>query len=74
MKGSWRFILDKPGQVDPEIFVVSSFRTASAATRAGSLLLAERGQGWRLTVEYVEPQGDDAPGTTMINPYRGVMD
>lgn len=74
MAGSWRFILDKPGDLKAQTVVIESFRTAAAAGKGGGLLLAERGHGWRLTVEWVAPQEDDAPGTTMINPYRGVMD
>lgn len=51
--GSWRFILDKPGELDSETVIIGGFRTAAGCGKGGGLLLAERGQGWRLTVEWV---------------------
>lgn len=51
--GSWRFILDKPGELDSETVIVGGFRTAAGCGKGGGLLLAERGEGWRLTVEWV---------------------
>lgn len=51
--GSWRFILDKPGDLDAETVIIGGFRTAAGCGKGGGLLLAERGEGWRLTVEWV---------------------
>lgn len=51
--GSWRFILDKPGVLDEPTVIIGGFRTAAMCGKGGGLLLAERGEGWRLTVEWV---------------------
>jgi hypothetical protein len=52
-KGSWRFILDKPGSGDFETVCIGSFRTERMCAKAAGLLLAERGTGWRATIEWI---------------------